>query len=268
MPGTSRGAQAGFTLIELIVVIILLGMAMALVMRPLLDAFQASSTGQSESSVQHQAKQAMDTIWDDMVRVMAPDRDPSNIRDVVLLHRGVLGNTIYSQDPRDGGAPLDIRDITVATATRLSVRGDFTQDPGYECVVYDAPAASSARFWITRTIWTTSGCGGTSRASYLVRPGPRIAGRTPATPFRYQLICSRDPQDGCGASSNAPAGDPCRPWTRTSASGAERNWITAVGVSFGAVESRGGGMAETAVTSWVTIRSRETSLYRRALGCG
>jgi prepilin-type N-terminal cleavage/methylation domain-containing protein len=267
-PGTAStvgaGADAGFTLVELIVAIILLAIALSLAFSGLVGALSGGGTARNASVSDAAVYRTVAAFEDDVARAFAPDRDASKLRDPVDLQRALVeGTPAVSNDPSEIGRVLDIDDVMLATRTRLQLRVDAdTRRPGIECIEWNAAAVGS-EFVVTRTVLASPTCAGATLVEEVFLRAASIDGLD-VNPFSYELMC----RQGLCAGSQAPPVAPCRPWTVEADVGPrERRWIVGVGASFTQVSGDGRQVSRTRANSMAGIRSRETAAYRRGLGC-
>lgn len=264
---SSRTRTEGFTLVELIVGILLLAIALTFIARPILDGLGGSSHADSAAVVEGEISNTAAKLRRDLAAAGAPDRNPNDVRTVEQLHSDLMAapGTVTSDDPARAGARIDVYDVLAATPTKLQFRADVDPAVGSECVTYDV--STGATLEITRTVTAGTTCGGAVLSKDdLVPRQPRVAGVTPAGTFAYDLICSRSARDGCGGSISRdcqPAATPS-----TSVAGVMRNAIVSVTLSASAVERRGNSYSASSEDVSAPLRSRESSFYRRALGCG
>lgn len=284
--GLSRAVAAhpesGFTLIELLVGMVLLIILLAVAMIPILDGFSGAAKNQSSAMSEQAVRDAVDSIRNDVAAASAPDRDPRKVREIWQLHKAMVSTApVISADPADGGAILNVYDVLVATPTDLQFQADVLKgaaNAGAECVRYTTSASGADPFWIRRRVYAdalpaaslpnVTCTGAVAKDDYVIERSKFIAGRTPTQVFSYDLLCSSDPVSGCGGASSEPAS--CSTWSSGAAAvtGVRRNWIVSVNVNIGATTQRQDAVSERSDSTNMSVRSRETSEYRRALGCG
>lgn len=259
-PGST---DAGFTMIEVIVVFLLLAVVLGFAFRPLLQGLSGADSTQAQALASQRATEALELVRADVQSAFAPDRDARHIRDVEKLRRALTDRTFvtYSDDFSYGTRRLDVRDIVRATPTELHVRSDVLaadRNAPVECVRWQVPPASSSTWWVRRTVYanersaTGTACSGGTITNDLELPSaPRIAGRTPTAAFAYELL-----QPNCSTVR------------RATVTGLDLNRIVAVHVTFVASGARRKAFALDTASTVVIPTARETTEYRRALGCG
>lgn len=270
--------QAGFTLIELMVSLVILAIVIAGLARPLLGAFSTASQARSSQGAQANVLRTSDQMQGDLLATRSPDRNTSKQRGVDSLKRGLLidpqGRAV-SDDPSDMGRMFDIYDVLAATPTmlRLVVEEDDTH-VGSECAQWDvANTAATGRVSVRRRFFWTRNCTGAARTDTMLVPDqafvPSFLGETRAAVppvLSYQLVCS--PTAAFCNGRYGSAGPGCQGWSATSAPGVARNLIVGVTIDLRSVEQQAGEAAGARAKSEITLPSRESTDYRRALGCG
>lgn len=243
--------SAGFTLIELVVVMVILAIVMAFVGRALLDGFTGATKTQTEAITSQATAEAIDTIRADVQAALSSDRDRTKIRDDFKFESALKGEPVTSDDPADGGRTLEIQDITKASPTLLAFQIEVNaENPGSECVQYELMGGST--FSLKRVQSESRGCGEGQKRTVL-KPMRAIDGRTFDKVFTYNLL-----SDACTLEAEP----------RETVGGAELNRIVSVNVLLGAAATRGRSVSTDGRQTVISVRSRETLEYRRALGCG
>jgi len=263
-PPTAHGApERALTLVELVVALVLLAIVVGFAGAPLINGLRGSDDVQSRTQASQRASDATEHVRNDLAAALAPDRDARHVRGVEKLTRALLepGYRTLSDDPSYGARQLDVRDVVRATPTELHFRADVLaadRNAPVECVRWRAAAPTSPQYWLERTVYgnerlaTGTSCAGTALVTDMeLPPTDRVAGRAPAATFSYEVL-----------------GSNCTVTLASTVSGSDLNRIVAVRVDLVGVGSRRASVAVDNATSVAVLTSRESTTYRRALGCG
>ena len=157
---TTAETESGFTVIELLVVIVLLALLISVAGRAMVDSWHTGKRSSNTTSAIGKATIALDTMGRDVRATQSPARASSVANNDQL--RGILLTDKPSQ-------PL-LEDVRFAGPTRLQLRADVVQDAvgspaTYECVDYHLDAKRN----LVRTVysdWDT--CSGATLADEIL----------------------------------------------------------------------------------------------------
>lgn len=257
-----RGVEGAFTMVELMVGLILLGLLLAMVGGPLVSALNGAAKTEATAGVERMVEDAEDRFSTDTMAAFTPDRERSRIRDASKFRRALTEPNFIarSDDPREQGRELDVRDVPMADAYNYWVRADvLATSPGAECVKYAAAGPDKEWFWLHRQVLGGTSCTGGKilLSETLVKNAPRIAGITDKDQpvFAYSIL-----DEDCSTYVFAPGDGEAVPPD-------EVNRIMAVQLRVSGVVQRGKAASAASNVSLVGIRSRSAYDYRTALGC-
>lgn len=250
-------------MIELLVAMVLMTIAFGMVAAGVISAFQGSGSARAGSISDAAVARASGALGDDVSRAETLGRSQGLLRDPAELAAAVRSGTFDPMSSDAGTAgPVDIDEFVVATPTRLVVLADVMTTPGVECVEWES-AVVGADYRIQRTVLPPT-CAGDALDRRVLLDAPAAATDVVKTPFSYELVCNRGL---CGADSKAAAATPCRPWNQNSVSGKRLRWIVGVRATFSSVSVEGKAVSRGSGTVKMSARSRDTQMYRTALGC-
>ncbi|MCW2959618.1 MAG: hypothetical protein JWM25_1246 [Thermoleophilia bacterium] len=253
-------SERAFTIIEVLVAMVLLGVVLAFVGRPMLDGISGANKATATATATRLVDDATDRFRTDTMAALTPDRGQTHIRDASKLARALTDPAFVarSDDPMTPRV-LQPADVYEASQTRLTFRADLVADDipggsGTECVTWDSSGAPAGRFRLTRVVRAGTACssGAVLESEVLINDVQRVPGVTYDRLFSYGVL---------GA---APG---CRVSIAPAATGIQMNRVVSIGMSLSALVVRGTAVSEASTRDFISIRSRDNSSYRRALGC-
>ena len=253
-----RENQQGFTLVELMIVVVLLLIVFGAATHFLLDILGYSNKSIQTGNAQHMAAESLDRIGNDLRSSISPDRSEGGVAKREQLKTWMLWGT-----PTTG---LDMRDIALATPTELWFRANVVPEatgvvPATECVGYSFD--SNRRF--VRSVyanWRT--CPGTGTPTERLILIPAISQAEAAVNgeyFTYRLAHNTNPN----VQPLSP--NDCNYETVASPSVAQTNYIVGVNIDLRSLFSNGAAYGESKVRGAIDLRMRLTRDYQYALGC-
>jgi prepilin-type N-terminal cleavage/methylation domain-containing protein len=139
--GTPWRSDAGFTLIEMIVAMVLVAGLLATVSTMLVKSFGESDRAQAERTVADSTRRTFESFSNDIRSAQTPDRNPAYVGNAEDLGDALLQPTTTKLSMQMPGQPgvttLDVRDVVEATNSSFAFRSDAVPAiPGVECVRY------------------------------------------------------------------------------------------------------------------------------------
>ena len=148
--------EAGFTMIELLVAMVLFGIVAAIAIQPMLDGVAGTSAGIARSESTRVSNNAADLFRSDISAALSRDRDPRRMRDATKRKRAVTRVPFYyDADNSNWLEPLDVRDIAIAERNRIRFEANVIDEaisPGSECVEWRSTVVA-ARLTVTRQVF-------------------------------------------------------------------------------------------------------------------
>lgn len=258
-------AELGFTMIELIVACVLVGMVVALAASSIMRGFAGTAETATSSGARAKAAEAAERIGADIRGARSTGRDGAHIADTADLVRAVrTDGPLHDID----GNLLDWRDVTLAEPNALTFQSDVVDEAASstsrpECVTWSVGSTPSG--WYVRRVtkaWADRCAGGgtgapleddelTPPTRHLPAPGTR------GVPPLFAYVVARQVGDRCQTSvvSSRPLAS------------AERNRVVGVRVDFSSVVVHRGEASRAALHDEISIRSRSAADYQLALGC-
>lgn len=253
---------AGFTLIELVVAMVLMGAVGLLITRTLMGGLETSQKSISTQQALQRANAAIDLMASDIRSARAPDRDllrtSSDVRDALAYPASV---------PSQSG-PLDVRDLVHAEPNELWMRTDAVRELSgvqrAECVGWVVRAGS---LW--REVRTD---GPTCRTSGQILRSKQVLTGLPtnaAPMFSYTRLNNPEVARFAGTTQQIDPKKcvklaPVNSLPATSVALAE---VVSVQIDLTSVVRRADQSGETGLRDAVSIRSRLNQSYLFGLGC-
>lgn len=264
----SRLRERGFTMIELVVSFVLIGIVLAMAAGAIIRGFSGAAETSSSANARAKAAEAAERIGADVRGARSVGRDGAKIADVADLVRAVRTNgPLYDID----GNLLDWRDITAAQPNVITFQADVVDEaPGAssqpECVTWSVANATGG--WYVRRVARAyvDRCGGVPGGGGTVREDDALTSPTPATvrpvpgtrgvPALFSYVVAQR------------AGGRCRAVVlNRQLSADERNRITGVRLDFSSIAVHRNDASHAALRDEISIRSRSAADYQLALGC-
>lgn len=171
-----HGRERAFTVIEMIVVMILMGITMAVMGRMLIDKLAGQQKTVTTQRAVAAGNEVVGQLGDDLRAARSPDRDAAKIGDPDRLRDAVLSDAAIT-DATNSSVTLDVRDVLVAEPTRLQFRSDAISEPAgapkrIECVTYQV--VSDGSLWRVVNDFNTASrnCTGALRLQTRLMPSP------------------------------------------------------------------------------------------------
>lgn len=259
-----RTSERGFTLIELVVACVLLGIVGIMITRSVMDANNGYLDSKSNSEGMAQAAEAAERLGADLRVARAIGRsgtvmDPSDLRDAIDTNTDLVDLAT--------GTSLDWRDITEATPNSVTFQADVVDETtggdSPECVRWFVSGTSP--WHVRREVRPYSaGCagGGTLlEADEMTQPTTsRPAPGTGGTPrlFSFVLATASANTNVFGCTSMLFTGTP---------SPAQRNRITSVRIDFRSLAQRRNSAGNAALMDEISLRSRNATDYQDGMRC-
>lgn len=271
----ARSGSDGFTLVEMLVVVLLATLVFGSVCRFLLDTVVYSQKSASTRSAERKAAEVLDRLGNDLRGAQSPERDSGSSTNLDQLRNSILFGVDLP------GA--DLRDVTKATEDELWFRSDVLPEssgaPVTECVGYvfgsdrqlvryvysdwracpDQAGGAPSGTAVERLVLVPP-LPASDNPDDTVRPGHYFTYRlahngdltkVPLSPDDCLYVTKPDPAD-----ANAP-----------DLSVAELAYIVAVNVDLRSVFVRGAAYGESKARGSIALRLRTTRDYQYALGC-
>lgn len=259
------------TLIELIVGMVLLGIAGAMVFGVLIQGFTGSSGARAGGVSDAALARTTDAFRDDVSRAATTDSATGKVRDQLGLAEAVrLGIPAWKPATRSDGsvdvdAPMvlaDIDDVRIATGATVQVV------VGPRCITWRAAPARDA-FEVSRSVAPSSNCNAATETRRYLSAKAGAPGFNRA-PFSYQLMCNPrvcPPERSRPLANGAGTGRECRPWNVAEVPRNRLRWIVGIDARLVSLTTSGkaAGAGQASVSQ--SIRSREVERWREALGC-
>lgn len=248
--------SAGFTLVEMIVVLVLLAALIGVASNVIIDAVGSSQRIAGTEVAAQRAAHTMDRLGADLRSAISPDRMGENLPSNDALRAYLLNNANL--------AGLDLRDIALATPTALWVRTNAISEPEFtepvaECVGYFTDAQGA----LVREVfadWRV--CPGTGNpVDRRVMLG-RLPQGAPSRPiFSYQTAMNSDPLQ-------VPI-DPrdCETAIVTTPTARQTDQIVRVLVDLRSYDATALGAGELKLMGSLDLRLRLAHDYLYGLGC-
>jgi prepilin-type N-terminal cleavage/methylation domain-containing protein len=257
--------EHGFTLVELIVVMVLVGMVFAAIGHFLIDTSSFTHKAASTRSAARMADETLDRLGNDVRSAMSPDRDVATNGGLDALRRFAL----YGVNPPGGE---DMRDIVLATPRELWFRSNVIPEglgdsPVSECVGYVFGSDRTFKR-VVYANWRTCPSSGTPVEQQNLFPqipaeeDPANTADPNDTYFSYRL-----------AANGNPSRVPLRPFecqysTVTTPTSLQTNQIVGVNINLRAIFGNTGSSAgEAKARGAFDLRMRLNRDYQWALGC-
>jgi type II secretory pathway pseudopilin PulG len=286
--------ERAFTIIELIVSFVLLGIALALASTALLQGVDGSDRAAEAQRLRTQFDQARTMLAADLHSARAPGRDFAQLRDLMAFQQEIAKGQNALPDS------WDLHDVKQATGTQLTFVGDAVSDPvggamaGPECVSWRlrTDTTGPAPSWVLERgiapYSSTCPAGGNWEWATWIGPvlvGGDAAGLPTAAFRRYQLTCNPlvctgaatgtgkglGNAKGKGAKKEVTilgAGACGEPALSDTVSGSrELGWITSVDLDLGGIATRRNSAQREELRTSIALRNRLSDDYLFALGC-
>lgn len=258
----ARGPREhGFTMIELVVGMVLLGIVAAMIIRGVTDGFGGYQDAKAQSDGMAQAAEAADRFGTDLRVARSAGRSgpiisPSELQDAIDTNGDVTDIAT--------GQPLDWRDITKATGSEIVFQADVIDEAGVgarpECVRWYV--ATSGGWSLRRQVRSyTPQCGGSGTlleddamtSPNSSTPAPGAGG----SPNLFTYVTSNTAGTNCSSSALASA-----------PTAIQRNRVVSVRINFTSLATQRDASANAALLDEISIRSRTASDYQFGLRCG
>lgn len=246
------------SLAEVVVSMVILMVVLTMISRVMLDGAATKDSISGDAAVSIAADQATDQLVSDVRAAESPLRRNAS-------EAGIVAGS-------EGG--VDIRDIVLASPYAMQLRADTdSRAAGVECVHYQVDSQGS--LWRSvRSNFVTCAAAPTDSARRIM---PGLGARDPdVTPIRtagfdmtYVAGADRPPAaasfeyqvavpDGTGACTKQPM---------SVVVGDAMSRILGVTVTIAPVVMKGSDVSTRSYTETISLRSRSTASYRRAIGC-
>lgn len=253
----ARGPEAGFTLVELVVGMVLGAIVLALIVGVVIDMLGASERAGTESKAQKAAVAAAEMLTSDLRAMRAPQREPiftgsaDNLRNLILLDQNPMG--------------LQVHDLTFAGPTRVTFFAEVVNaSPSTECVTWEVIADGALQRSV-RPYAPDCGNGAVPplQQSQVMPPPERArasAAVTIPTPFRYRSMVQPTPA--------TPDPDACTTPVRSStASEIQRDQVVGIDMDLRIFVAGRVSRGDQELITSASIPSRQSQEYRFAIGC-
>jgi type II secretory pathway pseudopilin PulG len=250
-----REAQAGLTMVELVVVVVMLAMIIGASMDMVLDGVRSTSKVVATDQAGSAANDFLNQLSSDLKSASSPGRDPNVLGSSDALRQYLIGTATPPAD-------ADPNDIAKAQATELWLRVDTLPEPvgtepQTECVGYFVAENNLIRNVYSDWKTCPNDTGVPLQSEIMV---PNI-GDVPTGLFSYVLRHN-------AAATKVPL-DPndCVTESKSAANGRERAYVVMVKVNVEAIVKRGTVDGENKMRSGMDLRLRLVHEYQHALGC-
>jgi prepilin-type N-terminal cleavage/methylation domain-containing protein len=259
----TRRIEAGFTMVELLVAMVLGAIVMAFAVGTIMDLFGASDRATQNHKAQKAAALAADMLVSDVRSMRAPQREPQytgsldNLRSILL----------------DNSAPaLRVHDLLEATPTRILFYSELVQgNVGPECVTWFVIADGSMRREVRQE---NAGCtggtatrGGGSNVLYqstVVMPKPEVARASAAAkvpdPFSFNLLVVANPANPDPSTCTTPS-------VKATLSALQRDQVTAINMDLRSFVAGRIAKGDQQLDTAAAVASRQAMEYRYGIGC-
>ena len=257
---TPGRGDAGFTMVELLVGLVLATIVMALLFGVVLDMFGASERSAMDGKAQRSATHAADMLTADLRAMRAPQREPrytgspDNLRSMLL--RGINPNG------------YEVHDLLVARPDQVTFYAELVNTAGnstVECVSWFVRPDGGLQRDVRRYAAGCPGGGGAVIQSELIMPPPERARATAAAtvpnPFSFKLLRVANTNDPDPSTCTTP---PPAPGPLT---GVQLDQVTNVDMDLRSFVAGRMASGDQHLQSSVTITSRQGMEYRYAIGC-
>lgn len=269
-------SQAGFTLIELVVAMIIFAVVLALTTHELVGGFGATASIMTTRKAEALVSHAADLMGDDLRSARSHDRNFDAIRQPLLLRKAIMRGDPITHSVT--GVTLDVADVKVAEPTRFGFLSNVKANPAgtpsvdpSECILYQLESAGGG-WQMARYVNDYAGAGpcGTGGVKTVVIPAQTTP--MPSNAFSYTLVCNRAGVNGLSCNGSVPAATPpgsgnCAPGAATSVSGTALNWIMTVSFDLSSLVERAEHNARDQLQDTIALRTRQNRDYLYALGC-
>jgi prepilin-type N-terminal cleavage/methylation domain-containing protein len=146
---------AAFTLIEMVIAMLILGVVMSVAGGVISHTFAGSSKSVNERSAISSVSQAMSNIETSVRATKSPDRDSTVLPGTADLAGSLLkGTSITGRRSVNGSQiTLDVQDVVEADGDHLLLRSDVLANPGVECVLFNVVTAANGDRSLVQSIW-------------------------------------------------------------------------------------------------------------------
>lgn len=251
--------QAGFTLVELLVGMVLSMLVLAMVIGFVINVFGSSDRTAARTKAQRAAVLAHEQLTSDLRSMRAPQREPIYTGSPDRLRSMLL--TGYNPQR------LQVHDLLVATPTRTTFFAEVASNPaGPECVTWEVMGTGALHRTVRRATNNCVGGGGAVLQQREVMPAPPATGtsasaRAPA-PFSYGRLVQPRP----AAAVINP--DACTtPVSTTLTTNLARDQVTSIRLDLRTFVVNRNASGDQQLQSTVAIASRQGSDFRYGIGC-
>lgn len=252
--------ERGFTMIELVVGMILLGLVAAIIVRGVTDGFGGYQDAKAQSDGMAQAAEAADRFGTDLRVARSAGRSgpiisPSELQLAIDTNGEVTDIAT--------GQPLDWRDITEASGSAIGFQADVIDEAGIgarpECVRWFVDTAGGWSLRRQVRAYTPRCLGSGTLLENDAMTTPNTTSPAPGaggSPNLFTYVVSNTAGTNC--SSAALGGAP---------SALQRNRVVSVRINFKSLTRQRDASANAALLDEISIRSRTASDYQFGLRC-
>lgn len=254
---TPRAHEAGFTLVEMMVVAVLLLVVLTMTMRFVLDVMHREQEGVISKRANERNMVALDQMGQDFRATVSRDRATGGglgLDDLDFVSTGYL----------PGGAdrrPFIDEKLDIVSASPWQIRLMVPSGAGTSCVTYQSSPAQRGQ--ITRTESTTCPATGSNTTARNIVLGPAPTGVTITPPFSFTQLSQSASCSVQDVARNAS-------WDALTGQGDMRTFyrLASIKLDLRSFAQAGASRASSKVTTEYVFRSRMSAPYRRALGGG
>lgn len=249
--------EAGFTLIEVIVALVLTLLVLAFILGAVIDVFSSSNRSSANARSQKATVAAVEQLTTDLRAARAPERapryvgSPDGLRDVLL---------------RGASPALNTQDLLEARSNRLLFYAEsISTSPREECILWEVRADGALQRTVHAYSSRCAPLGAVLQRTELMpaRSAGAAASTGAATPFSYRMLVQPNPLD--------PDLDPSActtPAPRANlATALERNQVVGVDLNLRSFVIHREGRGDQELLSSVSLASRQGMDYRYGIGC-